>query len=195
MGYLAGFVATRFWVDWGVPAGLVWVALEIQDALEQAQTADRRERLAWALAPALAVYLATASDIGGRWSTPNTAYVPLLVPSAAAALPDPGGILYTDDLGLFFTTFFRRPMAPWRYMVGFEPGLMPVEDREILRVIQRERTPEAFAPWVARMRSEDRLVLRPAGRPPAIPGIAWTDLGGNLWSGRIASVPRAATAP
>jgi hypothetical protein len=191
IGYLAGFVATRFWVDWGVPAALVWVALEIEDALEQAGTADRRARVAWVLGSAIAVFLATTSDIGARWSTPDTTYLPLLAPSAAAALPDPGGILYSDDLSLFFSTFFRRPNAPWRYMVGFEPGLMPLDDQATLRAIQRERTPAAFAPWVTRMRREDRLVLRAAGPPPAIPGIAWQELGGNLWSGRIAVLPAA----
>jgi hypothetical protein len=195
MGWIAGFLATRFWVDWGVPAGLVWAALEIQDALEQWTTGHARARIAALAVPALALFLAVTSDIGGRWSRPDTKYVPLVAPSAREALPDEGGILYSDDLDLFFSTFYRLPHAPWRYMVGFEPGLMPPADREVLRTIQRERTPTAFAPWVERMRPADRLILRASGNPPTIPAIAWQALDGNLWSGRIAHPSSTAPSP
>jgi hypothetical protein len=198
MGFVAGFAATRFWVDWGVPAGLAWASVEIEDALEQMKSEDARVRLSWIVAPAVALFLATTADIGGRWSRRDSPYLPLLAHEAASALPDPGGILYTDDINLFFPLFYRRPDAPWRYMVGFEPGWMPADDRAVLKAIQRERTPSAFVPWVRKMRREDRLVLRASPAPPVIPGMAWQAVGPNLWSGRLAGEgedPTAAVIP
>jgi len=43
-------------------------------------------------------------------------------------LPEKGGILYSSDMTIFYQTFFKNPNADWRYILGFEPALMPDED-------------------------------------------------------------------
>ena len=58
-------------------------------------------------------------------------------PGLAAWMPEPGGIVYSPSLDVFFRTFYANPRADWRYLLGFEPGIMPREDRRILREIQR----------------------------------------------------------
>jgi hypothetical protein len=86
---------------------------------------------------------------------------------------------------IFYQMFYRRPDAPWRYVVGFEPGIMPREDLLVYRDILKARTPQAFAPWVGKMRPPDRLVIRSVGvGPPPIEGLEWHHLGGEIWSGR-----------
>jgi hypothetical protein len=88
---------------------------------------------------------------------------------------------------LFHQLFYRRPDASWRYMVGFEPGLMPPEDLAVYRDFMKRGTVDALAPWIARMRPPDRLVLLgPAASPPGTP-LEWKHLGGNLWAGRLPS--------
>ena len=68
---------------------------------------------------------------------------------------------------------------------------MPPADREILRGIQRRGgTDEAFLPWVAKLRAEDRLaVVRPGGPPPAIATLDWREAIPGVWLGRPGRQP------
>ena len=185
-GWVLGYVSLRFWSDWGLPAALVWAALEIEAWLEASHSAREWRRLAIAAVVGLSVVVASASDVRGRWSLRlERPYLPLLQPAAAEWLPDPGGILYCPDVMLFHQLFYRRPDAPWRYMVGFEPGLLPPEDLAVYREFLKRDTVEALRPWIERMQPRDRLVvvLSEPGAP-AMPELEWKNLGGPLWCGR-----------
>jgi hypothetical protein len=184
-GWILGFASIRFWADWGVPAAMVWLALELQELLEASTGDGGARRLVIAAAAGLACFLAIASDGASRWSRLDPTFWPVVAPEAAPFLPDPGGILYSDEMRVFYELFYRQPKAPWRYQVGYEPGLMPAEDLRVYRQILVARTTQAFAPWVAKMRPPDRLVIRSVGeRPPAIGGLEWHRMGGDFWSGR-----------
>jgi hypothetical protein len=185
VGWILGFASIRFWADWGVPAAMVWLALELQECLEASIGERGSRRLAIAATAGLACFLAIASDASSRWSRLDSTFWPVVAPEAAPYLPEPGGILYSDEMRVFYELFYRQPKAPWRYQVGYEPGLMPPEDLKVYRQILTARTPQAFAPWVAKMRPEDRLIIRSVGeRAPAIEGLEWHRLGGDFWSGR-----------
>jgi hypothetical protein len=65
--------------------------------------------------------------------------------------------------------------------------LMPEDDfKTLYRILWNNGAPEAFQPWVAKMRPQDRLFVRGAaqGYPP-IPGLEWHYLLGGMWSGRL----------
>jgi len=187
-GWVLGYVALRFWSDWGLPAALVWAARELEEWLEEPPSVAPWRRLGATAVLGGAVLLASSSDVLGRWSVRlDRTYAPLLEPGLAEWLPGPGGILYSPDVILFHQLFYRRPDASWRYMVGFEPGLMPPEDLAVYRDFMKRGTVDALAPWIARMRPPDRLVLLgPAASPPGTP-LEWKHLGGNLWAGRLPS--------
>jgi hypothetical protein len=159
-------------------------ALEIERALEDGLPADDRRRIVVALLAGAAVLLA--------WSAPlrptplaDRPFLALAAPQQSPALPDAGGVLYTDDMRVFYQLFYARPDAPWRYIVGYEPALMPPEDLATFRSILAARTPENFEPWVRKMRPEDRLLIRSLEGAPGIPGLAWTPISRTLWSGRV----------
>ena len=100
-------------------------------------------------------------------------------------LPDPGGIVYSDTNAVFFDTFYANPSAPWRYLLAFEPTLMPDEDIRIWHRIQWNRGAYvAFAPWVEKMKPADRLILERPGLP-SIPGLEWANPAIDLWVGRL----------
>ena len=189
-GWVLGYVSLRFWSDWGLPAGLVWAALEIESWLEQRRPAGDWRRLATAAVVGGAVLLASTSDVMGRWSVRvDRSYLPLLQPDVAEWLPEPGGILYSPDVILFHQLFYQRPDAGWRYMVGFEPGLLPPGDLAVYRDFMKRGTVEALRPWVDRMQPRDRLVLElSGGASPGMPELEWRHVAGQLWSGRL---PRA----
>lgn len=187
-GWVLGYVALRFWSDWGLPAALVWAARELEEWLEEPPPVAPWRRLGATAVLGGAVLLASSSDVLGRWSVRlDRTYAPLLEPGLAEWLPGPGGVLYSPDVILFHQLFYRRPDASWRYMVGFEPGLMPPGDLAVYRDFMKRGTVDALAPWIARMRPPDRLVLLgPAASPPGTP-LEWKHLGGNLWAGRLPS--------
>jgi hypothetical protein len=185
-GWVLGYVSLRFWSDWGLPAALVWAALEIEEWLEERSAREWR-RLGVAAVVGLSVVLASTTDVMGRWSLRlDRTYLPLLQPDAAGWLPEPGGILYCPDVALFHQLFYRRPDAGWRYMVGFEPGLLPPEDLAVYREFLKQGTAETLRPWASKMQPRDRLVVALAPpASPAIPELEWKHLGGGVWSGRV----------
>ena len=133
--------------------------------------------------------LALSANVDGRFMPAHRRYLALFNPAARDALPDPGGILYSDDMTIFFQGIYRLPKAPWRYMVGFEPALMPPDDLALDRAMtdRRNRVPEMYEVWVRRMRPEDRMILETTGLrdPPPVAGLEWRFFPPTYWSGRI----------
>jgi hypothetical protein len=198
LGWALGFVAVRFYSDWAVPALLVFLAREIESALEEAGWARGRARVALAAAVGGVLFLALTADVSSRWTSGvGEKFLVRGNPAHAPWLPEPGGILYSADMGVFYKTFFRNPEAPWRYVLGFEPGWMPQRDLEIYREIRRSRgATEAYEPWVARMRREDRLLIRlTSNAPPPVPGLEWYQVEFSMWSGRLPKAPPPAPRP
>ncbi len=189
LGWALGFAASRFWTDWGLPAAMFWIMSEIYSAYSKTVKRESWQRLFAACAAAAALFLAVTADANSRWTYNLTAeYLSSDDPKQAEWLPEPGGIVYSDDMNIFYQTFFKNPKAPWRYILGFEPAMMPAEDLAILRKIHWNfEAGQAFEPWVKKMRPEDRLIIRGAkSAKPDIPGLEWHYAATNTWSGRLA---------
>ena len=109
-GWLLGWLVVRFWSDWGTPALLVWLAYEFQDALEEKLPVVSAKRVLVAVVAGLGALLVLSGNVRGqRFLTPDKPYLSLMSPDIASVLPDPGGILYTDDMQVFFRLFYHRP--------------------------------------------------------------------------------------
>jgi hypothetical protein len=190
LGWLLGWLVIRFWSDWGAIALLVWMALELEAVLEKRIETRAPARVALAaVAGVAAVLVLSANTRGQRLSVTERPFLSLTAPGAEPFLPEPGGVLYTDDMRLFFQLFYSRPAAPWRYVVGYEPALMPPDDLATFRRVLAARTPESFAPWVGKMRPADRLVLRSTEGRPLIPELEWAQVSQTVWSGRVSRPP------
>ena len=108
-------------------------------------------------------------------------------PELAGWLPDPGGILYSADMTVFYQTFFKNPRGDWRYQTAFEPALMPAEDFDTYqKILWNNGDVKAYAPWVQKMKPADRLVIRSTreGRP-YIPELEWNYGVSGIWIGRL----------
>jgi len=192
LGWVLGFAAKRFWMDWGFVAALAWLAMEFNTVAERRLPTLSRERVVVALAGGLFLYLSLTNDLGGRWTNALTKqYLSLDAPGQREWLPDPGGIVYSDSNGPFFDTFYANPKGSWRYLLAYEPTLMPDEDLRIWHAIQWNRgTNPAFAPWVNKMKPADRLILE-RGSLPGIPGLEWANPAVDVWVGRLPRNQRA----
>jgi hypothetical protein len=187
LGALLGFQVLRFWLDWGLPAALVWITLELQEQFERHLPSDAFPRLYLPVLAAAGLYLSATTDVDGRWTnTLSVEYLNAADPEVAPWLPLGDGIIYCSNMDVFYQTFFKNPHASWRYILGFEPTFMPEEDLAILRAIEfNHGAPLAYLPWVKKMRPQDRLVIRTSsGRAPGVPGLEWHYAAKDTWIGR-----------
>lgn len=188
VGWVLGYAAIRFYSDWAVPALLAFLAREIEHEVVGSPELRGLPPVGPVLALGVVLVFAIGSDAGGRWTAGNDrAYVVATNPEHAPCLPDPGGILYSTDMVFFYRTFFRNPEGRWRYILGFEPTLMPPEDLAVFREIRSSRgATDAYRPWLAKMRPQDRLWIRQAGNvPPPVPGLEWYQPVVATWCGRL----------
>jgi hypothetical protein len=186
LGWLLGLKMQRFWWDFGTPAFMIWVALELQEHFEKNLAFDSAKRLLITLGIAAGVFLGFTSDRDSRWTENlTTEFYSIENPDAVGWLPEPGGIIYNSDMDVFFQTFYKNPTADWKYILGFESGLMPPENLKVLRDAQWNfGDARAFEPWVKKMKPADRMVIRGGGMPD-IPELEWHYIGSGLWVGRL----------
>jgi hypothetical protein len=188
LGWVLGLKMRRFWWDYGIPAFILWLAGELEVHFEQGVEFDSARRLFITLCLAAGVYLGFTSDRDGRWTENlTTEFLSPENPAQAGWLPDAGGIIYNSDMDVFFQTFYKNPHAPWRYALGFEPGLMLPEDLAVLRKAQWNfGDSRAYEPWVVKMRPQDRLIIRATGGArPNLPELEWNYAATEIWIGRL----------
>jgi hypothetical protein len=185
---IGGSITRRVWFDLGRPILCVWLALEFQEYFESIMEKISSKRVFLAIVLAVTLVIFVTSDTEMRWSKSQPAMV--LSPGNAEIapwLPEDGGIFYNDKYYLFYETFYKFPKANWRYILGFESGLMPPEDLAIFRNIQLSNESWAsFEPWVKKMRSQDRLLIASAeNNIPYITSLEWCNTRRGVWIGRL----------
>jgi hypothetical protein len=183
---VGGFKADRWWADWGIPAVLVWLAMQFEEILPAIATEFSGQRILLGALVALPLYLHTTSDLDRRYS--HTLDYPVLDASDPALkgwMPEPGGIFYNTQMDFFYNTFYQNPRADWRYMLGFEPALMPDDDLHTFREIQRHPgNGQFYGPWIAKLKPADRLVIYSSYEPP-LPQLEWFNPVSNIWLGKL----------
>jgi hypothetical protein len=188
LGWLLGLKMQRFWWDYGTPAFIVWVAMELQEHFERELLFDSAKRLFITIAIAAGVYLGFTSDRDGRWTQNlTTEFLTPDNPALAGWLPEPGGIIYNSDMDVFFETFYKNPTADWKYILGFESGWMRPEDLDVLRKSQWNfGDVRPLEKWVQKMRPQDRMIIHaPVSSPPNLPGLQWYYAATDMWIGRL----------
>jgi hypothetical protein len=187
VGWALGFVVRRFWTDWGAPAALIWLAFEIEQALEASLPPRSVRRLGAAAGIAAVSILVMTSDYEARYSREDPGFLSADNTEQRPWLPQHAGIFYSPDMALFFRTFYANPHAPWRYIAGFEPAVMPPEDFAVFREYARSGGAVAsLDPWVGKLRPQDRLVVQgDSYAPPDLPALEWAQPLPGVWSGRL----------
>jgi hypothetical protein len=184
------FRVSRFWVDWGWPALVVLMASDLQLLLSSRLAVDSFRRAGLAAGIVLIAFLTLTTDAESRWTgSLSQQYLEASNPDLKGWLPEPGGILYASDMTIFYQTFYKNPHGDWRYVLGFEPTLMPKEDFEVYhKVLWNYGDSRAYTPWVRKMAPADRLVIRGGrGSPPGIPQLEWNYGVSGIWIGRVPS--------
>ncbi|MBV9463661.1 MAG: hypothetical protein JO317_05475 [Verrucomicrobiae bacterium] len=191
IGWVLGFRADRCWADWGLPAAVVWMAGLFEDIMETGWAPGSRRSALVTCLLALPLYFHSTSDLERRYTRGlREVYLDARDPKLEGWMPDPGGVIYAGHMAVFYNTFYKNPQADWRYILGFEPALMPEDDLKIYRGIQASGgAVAAYGPWIAKMRPADRLIIGSTDQP-ALPGLQWIEGGGGVWIGKLKSSPQ-----
>lgn len=190
IAWILGFSTVRFWTDWGWPALAFWVALELQEVFETYLKKFSMRRFILCIALCLVLFLSLTNDRGSRWSGVMSEWPNMENSAHRPWLPAEGGILYNDDMSLFYQVFYLNPKGPWRYTLGFEPAWMTEDNLKIYRHIQLTRGKnESYAPWVGKMTAKDRMILV-RGVKPQIEGLEWHEVTPSIWSGRVVNIAK-----
>lgn len=195
LGLLLGLKVGRFWSDWGLPALLVLLATNLELLLQKEIPADSLKRAVLTLVLATATYFAFTNDHGYRWTRHLLSQKQYFIqgdPELEGWLPDKDGIFYTAAMSLFYETFLKNPKGQWRYIVGFEPALMPADDLKTFRQILTTYEWRDYAPWIKKMKPADRLFIPGTlNDPPAIPELKWKYFSAPaVWVGRLPLSPQ-----
>lgn len=195
IGWICGFHVFRFWFDIGLPAFLAWIALQFRAILRRNHSGHSANRLLVAALAGGLMFLTFTADTNSRWTNSLTrSYVDASRPELKDWMPGPGGIFYSADMLFFMHTFYKNPHGDWKYVMGFEPSMMPPDDLAIYQKIRWNYfAQEAFEPWVKKLRPQDRLVINlPADQPPNIPALKWKSASRFYWIGRLPARPAGA---
>jgi hypothetical protein len=186
VSWILALKAGRFWADWGLPAAMVWMAAQFDDAMKTWWENSPQRRLACCCLLAAPLFLVDTSDLDSRYSRTLHEYLAdARQPEMKGWMPDDGGIFYSADFSFFFNTFYKNPDGNWRYLLGYEPAIMPDNDLQIFRNIQwNQYAWEAYRPWVEKMRPQDRLEITDSAEPVLAP-LEWHHAGGHVWIGRL----------
>jgi len=200
LGWGLAFQAGRFMEDWGWPALMILATCDLELLLEARFAVDSFKRLALTCGLAAMTFLAITNDGGSRWTWNLT--LQFLSPAEHPGeldgwMPEKGGVLYSSDMSVFYQTFYKNPNGDWRYILGYEPALMPDEDFKVYHAIMwNYGDAKAYQPWVDKMRPADRLVIRGGrGAAPNIPQLEWEYGVSGTWIGRTPRIPQSGTLP
>ncbi len=194
-GWILGLKTLRFWLDWGLPALVVLLAQNIQSWLEARPAPAHFRRLLWTSILCATLTLATIADHGRRWSNETwRTYAPVFAPQNRQWLPDPGGILYNDSMNVFYLGLYLNPWLNYRFLLGYEPALLPDAELKTLRNIQWQGASDpSLAPWIMRLRDIDRILITRRGPPPNYPALEWYAPMPGVWIGRRPQVAKLST--
>lgn len=127
---------------------LVWMALDIQLFVEQKFRKDEIRRLVFALfvITALGIALVTTKRELRNDVVVETRAIQKQYKNDPDIFPGHGGVVYTSDMSVFFSVFYAIPHAPWKYLLGYEPGTMPEEDLAVYLAIKETKNLTSFQP-------------------------------------------------
>lgn len=184
--WILSLYADRFRADWGVPAVLLLLAILFEQISVHYLAVVSWKRLYFTAVIAVPLFLHLTNDTDERYTFSHSeVFLDAGAPQLQGWFPERGGIFYTADLDFFFRTFYENPTGDWRYLLGMEPALMPPDDLQTYRNIQRtDHAVSAYDPWLKKLRPIDRLVVFSKQQPP-LPQLQWQHAGGSCWIGKL----------
>ncbi|MDR1010171.1 MAG: hypothetical protein LBM04_03405 [Opitutaceae bacterium] len=161
-----GLSVSRFMLDWAIPAMAVWICRQFI-ILGAKVKLSRFASLGVAIVALATLYSGLTSDLGSRYTrSRKDSLLTRPLDEFEGVLPDQGGILYSSRMDIFYKLYYRNPKDHYRFILAFEPGLMPPDDLKVLRRVQfSDGLLDEYTDWMAKMTPKDRIVFYYPAKP------------------------------
>jgi hypothetical protein len=159
LGFGMGHFIERFWCDWGFAGALVWLCLDLQGLMKQKMGERQLSRIVTTGTASILLVVIVSASVGlfpQLNIAINVSNIQKTYEEDKSWFPGDGGIVYSNAMSTFYRLFYSLPHGNWRYILGFEPGLMPKEDKMICF---SDPYGGEYEKWVKKMKPEDRLVI------------------------------------
>ena len=184
--WLLSIKVIRFWSDWGIVALMFWLSFNLSELIGDMQTVKKPilRRILFVVVAVSAIILIPSFSWGNKKEVASYC-VDFSNKEFADFRPLEGGIIYNDSMRHFYFQFFAEPEAKYKYILGFEPAIMPIDDKKIFRDISYNQFHfKAYKPWVDKLTPKDRLFTSVDIRD-CYPQLDWIKAGSKLYIGKI----------
>ena len=184
--WMLSIKVARFWIDWGIIALMFWLSYKISLLIEDMQSV-KKNYLRWTLF-LFTVFSFVIIIPNSSWNNQNerkSFSVDFTKPQFAEYKPLDGGIIYNDSMTHFYYQYYADPEGKYKYVLGFEPAIMPQADRKTFReIIYSLFHYSSYKPWVDKLTEKDRIFAY-NDISPYYPQLDWIKAGTHLWIGKI----------
>lgn len=184
--WLLSIKVARFWVDWGAIALAYWLSLKISILISLMNSVKKpvvRYSLFFFIILSTIILLPLA-----KWNERDNRrahFADFNKPELVSFIPQKGGIIYNDLMSEFYFQYFENPNAEYKFILGFEPAIMPTEDRKVLRDITYTNYHfSAYKPWIAKLTTKDRIFTS-VDISKNYQTLDWIKASSKLWIGKL----------
>ena len=184
--WLLSIKVVRFWVDWGMVALMFWLSYKLSELIQDMQTIKKPliRRLLFLVILVAAILLIPSYSWGNRKEMSSYS-VDFTKEEFVSFKPLDGGIIYNDSMRHFYVQYYAEPDGKYKYILGFEPAIMPLEDKKVFRDISYSQFHyKAYKPWVDKLTKKDRLFAS-VDLSDYYPQLDWIKASNKLYIGKI----------
>ena len=187
--WMGSILVFRFWLDCGLITLLLWLSYKFNEIIKSSDFLKiPRVRYCLFLFIIVCLVLGFISDTNGRYTKimmiqPIDFHNETTQKELKGWEPEDGGIIYTTSMRCFYLHFYQYPTSKWKYILGFDPAIMKLEDKQVLRNTVYSGFEEDYAPWINKMTEKDRFILDKCLK--SFPQLEWTRGNRTWWIGRL----------
>lgn len=186
LSWLLSLKVTRFWFDWGIITLCYWLSAKISILISEMSSVKKpfiRHFLFLFLIAALIVLIPQAN--WDERATHKKYLADFSKPELSVFQPEEDGIIYNDSMSEFYFNYYKYPNAKYRYILGFEPAIMPQDDRLVFRdILYTNYNYSAYKPWIKKLTSKDRIFAS-VNIADYYKELDWIKASSNLWIGKL----------
>ncbi len=169
---------------------LIWFTQKFSEIIKKTSCfKEPRVKYSLSLFVIVAFILISTHDESGRYSKHCIEHMPIdfSMKELKNWAPEPGGIIYNDDIDFAFSQYYYNPDANYSYIYLNSFSLFKNEKSNLLdikRMLKYEKTPlpDYYEEWVEQMQPADRLIT--SEKINGLENIEWLQCGQKRWIGR-----------
>ena len=170
---------------------LIWFSNKFSEIVNLSSCfKEARVKYAFSLFVLVTFFLLSTHDGLGRYSMRciDTMPIDFSMTELKTWKPEPGGMIYSDDINFTFSQYYFNPDANYSYVNINSFSLFEKEKENLLKIDsmlyeKKIPLPDYYEDWVEQMKPADRLVT--SEKINGLDNIEWIQCGHKRWIGKL----------